>query len=217
MLRLRAGWVHPVTAPPIPDGAVLIDHRGLIAAVGPDHAVPRPSNAQPLEFPDGALVPGLVNCHTHLELSQFAGQVQSDEFPEWIRRLRALKDATSRGGLSPRRGAGRARLLGGGRHLRRGYRQHRGRDGSAARPRRARRRLSGGLRSRPIAMRCEHGRAHGGGRPARTIGLFAAAPRCLSSCALHRERAALSRRRRFRAPRSCRSPCISPNLARRRS
>ena len=94
MLRLRAGWVHPVTAPPIPDGAVLIDERGLIAAVGPDHAVPRPSNAQPLEFPDGALVPGLVNCHTHLELSQFAGQVQSDEFPEWIRQLRALKDRT---------------------------------------------------------------------------------------------------------------------------
>ena len=162
----------PVTAPPIPDGAVLIDDRGLIAAVGPDKAVPRPPDAQPLEFPDGALVPGFVNCHTHLELSQFAGQVQSDEFPEWIRRLRALKDADSPGRFSPRRGAGRARLLGRGRHLRRGHRQHRGRDGGAARPRRARHRLSGGLRSRPIALRREHGRAHGGGRPARTIGLF---------------------------------------------
>ena len=95
MLRLRAGSVHPVTAPPIPDGAVLVDERGLIAAVGPDHAVPRPSNAEPLEFPDGALVPGLVNCHTHLELTQFAGQVESADFPEWIRQLRALKDRTS--------------------------------------------------------------------------------------------------------------------------
>ena len=97
MLRLRAGWVHPVTAPPIPDGAVLVDEQGLIAAVGPDTSVPRPTNAEPLEFPDGALVPGLVNCHTHLELTHLAGQVdgQAEQFPEWIRRLRALKDQSS--------------------------------------------------------------------------------------------------------------------------
>jgi 5-methylthioadenosine/S-adenosylhomocysteine deaminase len=84
-----------VTAPPIPDGAVLVDDEGLIAAVGPDHAVPTPANAEPLEFPDGALVPGLVNCHTHLELTGFAGQVESADFPEWIRQLRALKDRTA--------------------------------------------------------------------------------------------------------------------------
>jgi len=95
MLRLQAGWVHPVTAPPIPDGAVLVDDTGLIAAVGPDAAVPRPTNARPFEFPNGALVPGLVNCHTHLELTHLAGQVETKHFPEWIRRLRALKDATS--------------------------------------------------------------------------------------------------------------------------
>jgi 5-methylthioadenosine/S-adenosylhomocysteine deaminase len=95
MLRLRAGWVYPVTAPPIPDGAVLIDDQGLIAAFGPDHAVPRPEGVELLAFPDGALVPGLVNCHTHLELTHLAGQVQSKQFPAWIRRLRALKDATA--------------------------------------------------------------------------------------------------------------------------
>lgn len=95
MLRLRAGWVHPVTAPPISDGAVLVDDHGLIVAVGPDSSVPKPSTAKPIEFPDGALVPGLVNCHTHLELTQFAGKVESAEFPEWIRQLRALKDTTA--------------------------------------------------------------------------------------------------------------------------
>jgi cytosine/adenosine deaminase-related metal-dependent hydrolase len=92
MLRLRAGWVHPVTAPPIPDGAVLVDDSGRIAAVGPETSVPRPTNAKPLEFPDGTLVPGLVNCHTHLELTELAGLVQAEQFPEWIRQLRALKD-----------------------------------------------------------------------------------------------------------------------------
>ena len=95
MLRLRAGWVHPVTAPPIPDGAVLVDDRGHIAAVGPDHAVPRPADAESLAFPAGALVPGLVNCHTHLELTHLAGQVEATQFPAWVRRIRELKDRTS--------------------------------------------------------------------------------------------------------------------------
>src|SRR5439155_1490830 len=75
MLRIRAGSVHPVTAPPIMDGAVLVDDAGRIAAVGPDRAVPAPANAQRLAFPEGALVPGLVNCHTHLELTHLAARV----------------------------------------------------------------------------------------------------------------------------------------------
>ncbi len=93
MLRVRAGVVHPVTAPPIPDGAVLVDDRGKIAAVGPDAAVPAPAGAERLEFPGGALVPGLVNCHTHLELTHLAGKNPEREFARWIRRIRELKDA----------------------------------------------------------------------------------------------------------------------------
>src|SRR5438093_3022454 len=95
MLRIRAGSVHPVTAPPIMDGAVLVDDTGRIAAVGPDRAVPAPANAQRLAFPEGALVPGLVNCHTHLELTHLAGKNAEREFAPWIRAIRALKDATT--------------------------------------------------------------------------------------------------------------------------
>ncbi|MGH7570130.1 MAG: amidohydrolase family protein [Gemmatimonadales bacterium] len=94
MLRVRAGWVHPVAAPPIADGAVLIDDGGRIAAVGPQAAVPAPPGADALAFPDGALVPGLVNCHTHLELTHLAGRTAEPEFARWIRRIRELKDAT---------------------------------------------------------------------------------------------------------------------------
>src|SRR5213596_3678856 len=95
MLRLRAHSVHPVTAPPIEDGAVLVDDTGKIAAVGANRAVPAPRRAERLEFPDGALVPGLINCHTHLELTHLAGQNAEPEFAKWIRRIRELKDATS--------------------------------------------------------------------------------------------------------------------------
>lgn len=97
MLRLRAGSVHPVTAPAIEDGAVLVDDRGRIAMVGPNAAVPTPPAAERLEFPDTALVPGLVNCHTHLELTHLAGRNDGHEFSVWIRTIRALKDATTPG------------------------------------------------------------------------------------------------------------------------
>ena len=94
MLRLRARSVHPVTAPPIEDGAVLVDDAGKIAELGSNRAVPAPRGAEQLEFPDGALVPGLVNCHTHLELTHLAGQNGELSFAQWIRRIRELKDAT---------------------------------------------------------------------------------------------------------------------------
>src|SRR5438477_6077224 len=95
MLRIRAHSVHPVTAPPIEDGAVLVDADGRIAAVGPNSRVPAPPGVRALEFSDAVLVPGLVNCHTHLELTHLAGKNAEREFAAWIRTLRALKDATT--------------------------------------------------------------------------------------------------------------------------
>ena len=94
MLRIRAGRVHPVTAPPIEDGAVLVDDAGRIAAVGPHAHVRTPPRTETLEFPAGALVPGLVNCHTHLELTHLGGRNPERAFTTWIRRIRELKDAT---------------------------------------------------------------------------------------------------------------------------
>ncbi len=87
--------MHPVTAPPIEDGAVLVDTNGRIAAIGPHRHVPTPPRAEALEFPDAILVPGLVNCHTHLELTHLAGQNAEPEFAKWIHGVRTLKGATS--------------------------------------------------------------------------------------------------------------------------
>ncbi|HKC41476.1 MAG TPA: amidohydrolase family protein [Gemmatimonadales bacterium] len=95
MLRIRAGRVHPVTAPPIEDGAVLVDGNGRISAVGAHAHIPTPPRAEALEFPEAILVPGLINCHTHLELTHLAGQNSEPDFAKWIRGVRALKDATS--------------------------------------------------------------------------------------------------------------------------
>ncbi|MGH7628992.1 MAG: amidohydrolase family protein, partial [Gemmatimonadales bacterium] len=92
---LSAGWVLPLDAPPIEGGAVLVGPDGFIERVGAGSEVPRPPGVRAIEAPDAALVPGLVNAHTHLELTGFDGLVPDDDFAAWISRLRALKEQRS--------------------------------------------------------------------------------------------------------------------------
>src|SRR5207302_1106677 len=106
MLRIHAGSVHPVTAPPIEDGAVLVDDRGTIAAVGPHSLVPAPAGARELAFPDASLVPGLVNTHTHLELTHLADKNAEREFAPEPRCLRARAVHRERAAVSGRRRSG---------------------------------------------------------------------------------------------------------------
>jgi 5-methylthioadenosine/S-adenosylhomocysteine deaminase len=64
--------------------------------VGPDDDVPRPEAAAVDDFPDAVVLPGLVNVHTHLELTTLSGAVADEEFFDWIRHVRRAKE-----GLSP--------------------------------------------------------------------------------------------------------------------
>jgi cytosine/adenosine deaminase-related metal-dependent hydrolase len=93
--RLAARWVMPVDSSPVERGALLIGADGRIVAVGPDSAVPRPSDTPAVQFDDAVILPGLINTHTHLELTGFAAQVPEREFTAWIRRLRELKTTRS--------------------------------------------------------------------------------------------------------------------------
>jgi len=88
--RLAARWVLPVEGPPIEHGAVLIGQDGRIQALGSDSEVPRP-DVPSLTFQHAVILPGLINTHTHLELTGFEGQIAELEFPAWIRSLRQLK------------------------------------------------------------------------------------------------------------------------------
>ncbi len=90
--RLTAAWVAPMEGPPIPRGAVLVGDDGRIEAIGPDTAVPAPPGIPQSDHLDSVLLPGLVNTHTHLELTGFEGLVPDDDFSVWIRRLRSLKE-----------------------------------------------------------------------------------------------------------------------------
>jgi cytosine/adenosine deaminase-related metal-dependent hydrolase len=91
--RLAGRWVLPIDGPPIEHGAVLLGADGRIGAVGPATAVPAPAGVPTEDFGDAALLPGLINTHTHLELTGLGGQTPDPEFAAWIRRLRETKSA----------------------------------------------------------------------------------------------------------------------------
>ena len=87
---LRAGWLLPVTSPPIRDGFVEI--RGSkIAAVGAWSERSAASRAADEHFPHGILLPGFVNPHAHLELTCYAGQIEPMPFWPWLARLIELR------------------------------------------------------------------------------------------------------------------------------
>src|SRR5579872_2371098 len=90
----RAQHVFPVTADPVPDGAVAAE-GGRILAVG-DAVTPlaRYPNARVVELGDAALFPAAVNAHTHLELTGLAGAIPAGlDMASWILALMRARAA----------------------------------------------------------------------------------------------------------------------------
>ena len=92
-LRLTAAWALPGDAPPVAGAAVLIGADGRIAAIGPDARVPAPADAESVACGAAILIPGLVNVHSHLELTGFEDHSPEVPFSEWINGIRRLKQA----------------------------------------------------------------------------------------------------------------------------
>jgi 5-methylthioadenosine/S-adenosylhomocysteine deaminase len=90
-----ARWVLPIASPRIEDGAVAIDGSRIVA-VGTRATVVR-------QFPDSAfedfgsavILPGLINTHSHLELTVMRGFLEAEEhdFFAWLRKLTVARMA----------------------------------------------------------------------------------------------------------------------------
>jgi 5-methylthioadenosine/S-adenosylhomocysteine deaminase len=88
---LSASWVLPIISPPIESGAVLVKGN-LIADVGSLESLRTRNPGEVARHFDGAaLLPGLVNVHSHLELSILRGYLEGLDFWSWIRRLTRTK------------------------------------------------------------------------------------------------------------------------------
>jgi cytosine/adenosine deaminase-related metal-dependent hydrolase len=95
MLSLyTANWILPVSAPPISDGALIVEDE-LIVDVGPRTEIiakyaGRISEARHFEY--SAILPGFVNTHTHFELTLLRGSLEGLGFREWLLGIIRLKE-----------------------------------------------------------------------------------------------------------------------------
>jgi 5-methylthioadenosine/S-adenosylhomocysteine deaminase len=84
-----ARWVLPIVAAAIDDGAIVINDS-KVAAVG-DRAVILKAFPGALveDFGNAAILPGLINAHSHLELTVMRGFLEREEhdFFAWLRKL----------------------------------------------------------------------------------------------------------------------------------
>jgi 5-methylthioadenosine/S-adenosylhomocysteine deaminase len=89
----QAEWILPVTASPIYQGAIAVD-GSQISFVGTQRELatnPQFNGVEVEDFGRAALLPGLINTHTHLELTLMRGFLENLPFRDWILKLTKTK------------------------------------------------------------------------------------------------------------------------------
>lgn len=108
---LTARWIFPVTSPPLADGAVAIQGRQIVG-VGPRADLAAVwAGASRWDLDGAAVLPGLVNCHTHLELFPLSREREGETFVGWLLSLIEERRATPLSSQSALAEAGAGRLV----------------------------------------------------------------------------------------------------------
>lgn len=93
MIAVRAATVCPIDRPPIAMGWVAMDQGRIAALGGPSDPLPAAVD-RVRDLGRVAILPGLVNAHTHLELSWLRGRVPpAATFIGWVTQLFAIRGA----------------------------------------------------------------------------------------------------------------------------
>lgn len=97
MKILTADHVLPITGEPISGGAVAIDGEDIVAIGMADEIRARYADVEVTEFGNAAILPGFVNCHSHLEITAMRGRLDAVEhdFRAWLLKLNDLRAAMS--------------------------------------------------------------------------------------------------------------------------
>lgn len=79
---LSVRWIFPVDQPPLRDGTITLRGERIVAVE------PRGTRKPDADLGNAALLPGLVNPHVHLDLSDAAGRcLPQPDFTQWLRRV----------------------------------------------------------------------------------------------------------------------------------
>jgi aminodeoxyfutalosine deaminase len=100
MIAHVSKWLLPVSRLPIREGAVVAD-QGRIIRVGPAAEVLQGFSGPVVDHGQGAILPGLVNCHVHLEFSALAGRIPPQaRWQDWLEAALAAHGALSPGEIA---------------------------------------------------------------------------------------------------------------------
>lgn len=97
MKILVANYVLPIAEPPIEYGGVAIDGSEIVA-VGKREDITRQFPVAEIEnFGEAAILPGFVNCHSHLEITSMRGALDDVEhdFSAWLLKLNEIRASLS--------------------------------------------------------------------------------------------------------------------------
>ena len=107
---LSAEIVLPISRPPVYNGAVLIKNGKIEDVDTKERLLNKYKNEEYLNLKDAVLMPGLINLHTHLELTALNGSIINKNNPvipsektdlvNWIHALIESKKKSSRNELS---------------------------------------------------------------------------------------------------------------------
>ncbi|HKY45069.1 MAG TPA: amidohydrolase family protein, partial [Pyrinomonadaceae bacterium] len=84
-----ARWVLPVSASPIENGAVAVEGQRIVGVGDRAEIVERFPSFRVEDLGEAVILPGLINTHTHLELTAMRGYLENEEtdFFAWLRKL----------------------------------------------------------------------------------------------------------------------------------
>src|SRR5271166_6555734 len=81
-----ARWIFPVDRPPLERGTLTVAGERIVAVEAAGKA------SADVDFGDAAIIPGLVNAHTHLDLTGLRGQAPpTPDFTGWLGRVIAFR------------------------------------------------------------------------------------------------------------------------------
>ena len=84
-----ARWILPLSSPEIVDGAVAVDGQKIVSVGNRNTLVEQFPEAATLDLGESAIIPGLINAHSHLELTAMRGFLEGEtaDFFAWLRKL----------------------------------------------------------------------------------------------------------------------------------
>ncbi len=101
MKILAAEHVLPISSEPIAHGSVAIDNDRIVAVGTRVEIASRYPSAAVTDLGNAAILPGFVNCHSHLEITSMRGALDDveHEFRSWLLKLNEIRSGLSAGDI----------------------------------------------------------------------------------------------------------------------